>query len=214
MIDHGATSESSTTPNGENGHSAPDAAQLRTESLEQRVRRLEEAVAVLQDTRHLEERVVERVTSRLSQAPRQGSEDSRTTILHTGRQLLPAALALVRAGADQAEQQAQPQGAPSDAGRPWLLFDLYAEARTMVHMFFDRRYRVTWLARVVPAALFVAILLSWIFLPGTSFLPTSLMTIVDKLVDLVLAFVAFKILSREVRRYREVVADLPPVRQF
>jgi hypothetical protein len=50
---------------------------------------------------------------------------------------------------------------------------------------------------------------SWIWLPGTTILPTSIMTIIDKTVDVALAFLAFKILSREARRYRELVADLP-----
>ncbi len=37
------------------------------------------------------------------------------------------------------------------------------------------------------------------------------MTIVNKIVDVALAFLALKILIREARRYREVVADLPPL---
>lgn len=213
MTEHGVMSDSPTIVNGENGQFAPETAQLRVESLEQRVRRLEEAVAVLQDTGHLEERVVERVTSRLSQAPRAIPQDSRTMVLQTARQLLPAALAVVNTGADQAEQQQaydQPQ-----AARPWLLFDLYAEVRTMVHMFLDRRYRVTWLGRVGPAVLLVAILISgWWLSALFFFLPSFMVTILDKIMDLLLAFIAFKILSREVRRYREAVANSPSTHAY
>ena len=83
----------------------------------------------------------------------------------------------------------------------------------MVRMFFDPRYLSTWPTRIVPLALLALILLliltSWIWLPGTSILPTSIMTIVDKIVDFALAFLAFKILQREARRYRELVTDLP-----
>jgi len=201
-------SESPTTPNGE---SLPDSAQFRSESLEQRVRRLEDAMASLQDTRHLEDRVVERVASRLNREPTTAIVQSTPAIVHAGRQLLPAALGLFRAGADQAEQQAvsrlDPPAVPADK-RPWLLFDVYAEARTMVRMFFDRRYRVSRQARWIPPILLIAILLSWIWLmsfPIINLMPSVILIVVDKILDLALAFLAFKILSREVRRYREAL---------
>src|SRR5262245_31041207 len=47
------------------GAPAPDAPPTPADSLEQRVQRLEDAVAALQDTRPLEDRVVERLSSRL-----------------------------------------------------------------------------------------------------------------------------------------------------
>lgn len=212
MIHQSVASDSPSTANGQNGDPCADPLESRTESLEQRVRRLEEAVAVLQDTRHLEERVVERVTSRVSRTAAQANQNAGPTIIDTGRKLLPAAFTVVQAGTNEAERHAQQS--PSDAGRPWLIFDVYAEARMMVQMFLDRRYRMTWQGKVIPATLLAAILLSWIWLPGTSLLPSSLMTLVDKIIDLVLAFFAFKVLSREVRRYREVVADLPPLHHF
>jgi len=214
-IDHGLMSESPTTPNGE-AHS--DSVQLRSESLEQRVRRLEDVMASLQDTRHLEDRVVERVASRINREPTTTIVQSTPAIVHAGRQLLPAALGLFRAGADQAEQQAvdRPESHPAPADRqPWLLFDVYAEARTMVHMYFDHRYHVSRQARWIPAMLLIAILtswmwLSWLFLPLVYVLPTIISTaiifVMDKIVNLVLAFLALKILSREVVRYRKTVA--------
>jgi hypothetical protein len=154
----------------------------------------------------LEERIVERVYRRLNH-DRGAAVDDSAGLLKTGRQLLPAALDLIRTRADDAERQHV-----SSAGnlrRSWLLVDAYAELRTMLRMFLDPRYRPSWPARIVPLALLAFILTSWIWLPGTSFLPTSLMTIVDKIIDIALAFLAFKILHREARRYRERVADLP-----
>ena len=79
----------------------------------------------------------------------------------------------------------------------------------MVRMFLDPRYRPTWPARIVPLALLAIILTSWIWLPGTSIVWTPIMMIIDKVVDVALAFLAFKVLHREARRYRELVTDLP-----
>jgi hypothetical protein len=194
-------SEQPTVSNRETGGLQPENGHL---ALEQRVRRLEDAVAVLQDTCPLEERIVERVSRRLKRRSSDGLQES-GGVLNAGRQLLPAAVELIRNKADEAERRAS-AGQP---GRPWLLFDVYAELRTMVRMFLDRRYRPTWPARLIPPALLVLILTSWVWLPVPSILGTTILTLLDKTVDVVLAFAAFKILSREARRYRELVADLP-----
>jgi hypothetical protein len=201
MIERGAISEQPAGPNGET-----PTEQTETRPLEQRVRRLEDAVATLQDTRPLEERIVERVSRRLNRNLAQTVQAS-GTVVSPGRQLLPAALDLIRNKAAEAERRSH---APSgNLSRPWLVFDAYAELRTMVWMFLDSRYRPTWAARIAPLALLALIMTSWIWLPGTAIFPTSLMTIIDKTVDIALAFLAFKILHREARRYRELVADLP-----
>jgi hypothetical protein len=176
------------------------------EALEQRVRRLEDAVATLQDTHPLEERIVERLARRLRRSSAVALQEA-GTVYNAGRQLLPAALDLIRNQADEAERRSG--ASVADARRPWLIFEAYAEFRTMVRMFLDFRYRPTWIARVVPLALLILIMTSWIWLPGTGILPGSFMTLVDKAVDLVLAFLAFKILHREARRYRELITDLP-----
>src|SRR5438105_2383035 len=67
----------------------PDAHQM--DSLEQRVHRLEDAVAAMQDTRSLEERLVERGAGRIN-----GNATAAATttgiIIEAGRHLLPAAL--------------------------------------------------------------------------------------------------------------------------
>jgi hypothetical protein len=163
--------------------------------LETRVCRLEDAVASLQDTQPMEERIVERVSSRL--------EDRSGSLLRTGRRLLPAAIGVLNAQADIVHQPASPLSEGSRA--KWFLIEIYAEARLVVRMYLDRRYRMSWAGLVIPPILIVAIAVSWYWLPGTS-LPV-LGTIVDKSVDLLLAFVVFKVLSREARRYRVSTAQ-------
>src|SRR5438128_1431858 len=120
MMDRGIMTETSETPNG-NAH--PDAAAAAT--LEQRVRRLEDVVAGIQDTRQLEERIVERVRGERSYA----IKDSAGMLVSAGRQLLPAALTLIH----PEPSEAVPPPAPSSGLRPsWVVFEAYFEARAMV----------------------------------------------------------------------------------
>jgi hypothetical protein len=167
-------------------------------ALEQRVRRLEDAVAQLQDTRYLEDRVLERLAAR---GRLNAVRDSAGLILDAGRQLLPVAADVIRTETRAAESHAR--ATPAAAPRTWLAFDIFADVRTMVKMFFDRRYRLSWTCRVVPAILLIFILLSQWLVPGAGI--PLLGPILDKLIDVVLALVALKILSREAARYRAAV---------
>jgi hypothetical protein len=166
----------------------------RSEGLETRVCRLEDAVASLQDTKPMEERIVERVSSRLA--------DDSSSLLRSGRPLLPAAIGALNAQADIVHQP-EPAARADGSRAKWFLIEIYAEARLIVRMYLDRRYRMTWIGLVIPPVFIVAIAFSYYLLPGTS-LPV-LGTIIDKSVDLFLAFVVFKVLSREAHRYRELM---------
>jgi hypothetical protein len=203
MTERSRVSDEPITPNGVPSAepTAPTA-----ESLEQRVRRLEEAVASLQDTAQLEARIAERVSTRVKRDPSHDFQDISAAPVRAGLRLTPTDREPVRP--QPAEQAPQPS---ARIRAPWLLWDAYAEAQAMLRMYFDPRYRASRLARVVPPVLFLLILTSWLWLPGTGFLPGAIMIIPDKLIDLVLAFLAFKVLAREARRYREVIADLPIV---
>jgi hypothetical protein len=197
MTDRGLLSENPVIPGND---PAPDAPKNGPDALEQRVQRLEDAVALLQDTKRLEERIADRLAKRSKRGePSPGATGG--LIVDAGQKLLPAALNLIRTHTDQAApQEGQPSPSPP---RSWLLFDAYAEARAMVRMYFDPRYRPTLQAKVLPPVLFLAILTSWFWVPGT-----SITLIVMKVVDVLMAFLAFKVLSREVRRYRDLVQDI------
>jgi hypothetical protein len=185
-------------------HDAPSLA-----GLEARVHALEVSVAVLQDTGKLEERIVERVAKRV-----EGKQTS-TAILSSsnllagaGKHLLPSAVGALQAHVDAVEAQARAEGAAS--AQPWLIVDIYGELRAMVRMFFDTRYRrflMTWQTKILPLASLGLMILSWIWL--STLIPGPLATVLDKIVELVLAFFLYKILSREARRYREISRQLP-----
>jgi hypothetical protein len=216
-----------TEPESKNDQREPSAEgnERPAESLVQRVERLEDAVATLQDTHLMEDRIVERVSERF------GIKQDATTSTVAAPDSTPAERVPVEnmvtaerhtAPAFNADPLSHggdlaPPSVPSvvsDSGKaPWLLVDVYNEFRTMLRMYVDFRYRVSWSARVLPMVLVSAILLSWLWVPGVAFLPTMIGTVLDKTVDLILAFFLYKVLSREVRRYREALAKLPPVLQ-
>jgi hypothetical protein len=191
----------------------PPADEARLPALEQRVRHLEDVVAGLQDTRALEERVVERVTAQVTPVQPNGVRESAGRLLDAGRTLLPAAVAAVAATASAvAPPEPEPRAAvPTSAPlrRPYLLFDIYAEFRAVLRMYLDPRFRLTWAARVAPLVLLAAIATSWIWLPGTSILPSIIATLLMKVIDLLLAYALFKVVHGEVTRYRNTSPDLP-----
>jgi hypothetical protein len=174
------------------------------QSLEQRVQRLEDAVAALQETQLVEERVVERVQARLQgrpepQPPLAARPAAAEQMYDAARYTVPPPSPAAPAEAAFAKPPAT--GTVRLLPHAWLLFDLFAEARAMVRMFFDIHYHVAWTTRLVVLVLVPLILLShwwfpfaWVPLVG----PLG-----DKLVDLLLAFFVYKALSREAHRYLE-----------
>jgi hypothetical protein len=204
MADRGSVTEAQAI--APNGDLAPGEAVKVLTELDHRVTRLEDALAAMHDTGPLEDRVTERVTRRLDHNAAAVPAE-RDLLIDAGRHLLPQTV-------NHVEDQSSTSGQLRYGFRHsqiWLLYDIYDEARSIVQMYCDRRYRLTWQARVIPLILLFAILTSWIWLPGTSILPNVLMVIVDKIVDILLAFCAIKILSREAKRYRaargEIAAD-------
>lgn len=181
----------------------PPANGSRLETVEQRVHRLEDAVAALQDTRQLEERLVERVSDRIrrespvAQAPP-------GLLVEARRTLLPKAIEWVRGPNDV------PAGEPKPAHQGWLVFDALIEARVIFTMFFDPRYRMGWGVRGLTLGLLAFILVSSWIIPGTG-LPI-VGTILTKAIDLTLAFFLYKVLTRESRRYRATFPELFPPR--
>ncbi|HMC66445.1 MAG TPA: hypothetical protein VKI65_16035 [Gemmataceae bacterium] len=181
----------------------PNGPPVPAEALEYRVRRLEDAVAGLQDTRELEDRVIERVARRIGRNAMQVVQDSAGMIVDA-RRMLPKAIGAVRPSATAPETPAPSKPAP--VHHEWLLIDAYEEARAILHMYFDRGYRshLTWTARVGPVILLLLILTSWWWVPGTSLLFFSLALMLDIFVNLLLAYLLYKVLSREARRYRDM----------
>jgi hypothetical protein len=87
----------------------------------------------------------------------------------------------------------------------WLLMEVFRDFRAIVRMFTDYRYRMTWTARIVLVVAISVAVLSWFLLSG-NFLGVG--TAIDRVVLVVVVVVIYKVLSREVERYRELLSRI------
>lgn len=146
--------------------------------VEQRLRRLESAIAALQDTPLMEERVAERVVQKMKRSPLTALRDTASVVVDAGKALVPSA---------------KPATTSSSNDQPgWLLFDLWNEIRTFGRMLFDHRYPFSYAGRFGPVIIICAYVFCWLFMIG----------IIERVIDIALAFILYKIMSREVQRYR------------
>lgn len=175
--------------------SAHDANGVHVEALEQRVCRLEDAVAAIQDTHIMEDRVVERVVARIEHLPLPPSE-SPGVLASAARMLLPKTVdAIPEDGAPSAAETAK---------SAWLVWDVFNELRWMLRMLTDYRYRMTWTGRAVLVGAAVVAFLSWFVLSGLPFVGGVL----DRVVLVVTAVVTYRAMCRELQRYRDLMARL------
>jgi hypothetical protein len=189
---------------------APVALPANDQALEQRIRRLEDALAQLQSQQGIETRIVgqpapPRPPSNPPAAPPAAPAAASTAALFDmGKRLLGTA-------AEAITPTAAPPSPPATARARavWFLWDTWAEARAIVRMFVDPRYHLPWSARIFPIVLLAAILFSKYWVPGSS-IPILGDWLLVKLVDTLLAFVLFNWLGHEARRYRQTSPDLPP----
>ncbi len=192
----------------ENSHTAVDNS---IESLEQRVKRLEDALASLQDTRVLEDRVFQRVSLKM-EAPKPPPDPPPKSKEQPVPENLQEKVSANEKppGPDISENIKEKAGefiststgvSPQVVRHSWFLWDVWSELRTILRMFFDVRYRLAWTTRLAVSILLVLILTSQWWVPFASI--PWIGPIWDKVVDLILAFFMFKILVREGQRYRE-----------
>jgi hypothetical protein len=93
------------------------------------------------------------------------------------------------------------------ARRPWLLIDLLREIGTTIRMYMDARYRVrrgTQLMVPLIVGLFIA---NYFFFAFLFPIPVA-GEIIERLTGIVLAILLYKVLAREVARYRQTLAQI------
>jgi hypothetical protein len=186
------------------------APELSETSLLERIRRLEEALAAVQNLHGIEQRVAERVATQLQRekpvaaTPEPEGLSGTAALLDAGKRLLPAFMK-----PSAASTSGQPSANASPTGnRWWLVWDIIAEARVIVRMYLDPRYSLSWMGRTLPLILLAAFLTAQWWVPFNS-LPIFGWIFV-KVVELLTGFLLFKVLGHEARRYRETAPDLPP----
>lgn len=181
------------------------------QELEGRVHSLEDAVARLEDTHALEERVVARLTERLPQAKVAADRDTgiiEERVMARLAERLPAATSQPTDGAAPSEPSLLFRW--GGAWTSWLFLDMIREAKLLVQMIFDHRYQMAWTTRLVVIVFLPAILTAHWWMPVLFFwFPLMWLdataALCVSLVNLLLAFALYKALSREVRRYDERV---------
>lgn len=163
------------------------------ENVEDRVRRLENAVAELHNTRQLEERIVERVVARILRKPVEARREPTEIVVEPARTLLPVPLGLP---AEPVQREA------SRRSRPQPSIGFLSEIRAIIAMYFDPRYRLSWVGRAAPVVAGVLMFFFWFFLNKFWIVGPLL----DKVLDIGLILVTYKILAHEARRYLEMVS--------
>jgi hypothetical protein len=179
----------------------PDANGVHVEALEQRVRRLEDAVAAIQDTQIMEDRVVERVCARVEHAPFPPLRESAGMVVTAARMLMPKT---IHSAPDDGTGSPTADGSAADVGRPWMILGVLNELRWIVRMLTDYRYRMTWTGRSVLVVAIIVVVLSWFMLSG---LPV-VGGLIDRVVLVLAAVVTYKAMTREVARYQELMARI------
>lgn len=190
---------------------APSQAEVTTESLELRVRRLEDAVASLQDTRLLEERILDRLQRQSRpEAKTSPAGDSNTHIIAADP--LPLAVGSPPAAPPPTPNELSPStlfpplGGEGKKGEvvkeAWLVVEIFRDLSAMFRMFFDMRYRVAWFARILTFIMVPLLLLAswWVPFASVPFVGG----IWSNAVVVLLSFFLFKVLSREARRYQQM----------
>jgi hypothetical protein len=166
---------------------APVNGPAASESLDERLRRLETVLVKLTDVKPAPAATVAPPVATVASPPSK-----------PGRSLMPGLLKRVLFGSPGMASSAT-TGGP----QPWLLRDMLSDLRSIRHMYGDPRFQVSASGWVVPPLMLVLIFTSWYWLPGTTLIPGA--SFIDKGIDLALSFVLFKVVFREARRYRETV---------
>lgn len=179
-----------------------------TADLEQRINQLEDVVASLCDTASLEKRIADQVATRLTQhelllpaVPAQASAPTPTPAVAR-----PAPLATF---AENPTPVAAPPPFFSRLLAGWvsehsLVRDLWWDVRMFWRMLRDPGYTTSLACKIGPLAILIYVFImpkvaqyvSWLF-------PSVQLGIFGILLDVLLLYVAFKIVHRELRRYHD-----------
>jgi hypothetical protein len=174
------------------------------EELEQRVQRLEDAVAAMCDTQALEERLRVRLLEQLRKEPIDVvvKPVEASAVKQTAANTSPESQVFdAQTSSDMPLAPAEPRLpvslTTSDLSALTVFGEMWWEIRTFYCMVRDPLYPFSWMARTAIALPVVYIL--WHYLVGFLFFPVEIAVV------FVLCYLIFKIGGRELRRYQEFV---------
>jgi hypothetical protein len=203
-----------TAPNGPGGPRPWANGKRNGELLEERVRKLEAAVTDLEQTRLSEDAVADRVILKL----RAMAGEARVlpaapgVLLDDGE----AAPLVVVTDTPATEPPAapppsppsgvvlRPPAPPAPEQRRWFFTQLWAEVRLIGRMYFDPHYRVSRTTQLALPAILVLFALNYLVFAVTITIPV-ISPVLERVLCIVLGVLAYKVLTRETARYREVL---------
>lgn len=97
-----------------------------------------------------------------------------------------------------------PPAPPDPARRSWFLGQLWAELVLVVRMYFDPQYRISRTAQFAVPAVFFLFALNY-FLFAVWFVVPVLSPVAERLLDVLLGIALYKVITRELGRYRDVL---------
>jgi hypothetical protein len=170
----------------------------RQVELEERVRKLETALAERGTPALMEETVADRVIAKLSAAasPHSPVGSDRVLVLASTHDAPPPPPkgAVLR-----------PPQTSTDLGRhTWFLSQLGAEIRLAVHMYFDPRYRISRTTQFALPGIALILLFNYFFFTMWASI-AFVSPFAERLLDVVFCVIGYKLLTRELGRYREVL---------
>jgi hypothetical protein len=185
----------------------PTPATAREAELEDRVRKLEAALAErpgATDEDVLADKVIARLTA-LATEPRAIDGSDRVVVLDAtagSRALLPAA--------PQPPDGVvlEPPATPTDpTRRKWFLTQLWSEVRLAFQMYFDPRYRISRTAQFALPGIGLLLIFNYFFFSVWVSI-AFVSPVVERVLAVFLGILGYMLLTRETARYREVLAYL------
>ena len=98
-----------------------------------------------------------------------------------------------------------PESTTSDpTQRTWLAIQIWAELKLLLYMYFDPRYRISRTTQFAIPGIAVLIILNYFFF-AIWFNVLVISPVLERLLDVLLCVVGYKLLVRELGRYRDVL---------
>jgi len=172
----------------------------RESQLDERIRKLETALAdrpAPPDDDALADRVIARLSALAAERERDPDGRGVMVLASSGEVPPPPQGAVLHPPAPSAEF----------APRTWFLANLAAELRLVLTMYFDPRYRISRTTQFALPGIVLLLIFNYFFFAHWVTIP-FLSPVLERLLAVVIGILIYKLLTRELARYREVLAYL------
>jgi hypothetical protein len=168
-------------------------------TLEERINKLEIALAEQNAPALTEDAVAARVIAKMSTLPGMSQ-----TLGESDRVLVLASSNDERPPPPKGAVLHPPEATTDPVHRTWFVTQFLAELRLAVHMYFDPRYRISRTTQFALPGIALLFLFNYFFFAIWVYL-AFLSPIAERAIDVLLCVIGYKLLIRELDRYRDVL---------